>query len=464
MTSTPNSTPGRRVDVLAVIDAQPFGAFQIRLLVLGFLVTMLDGFDVQAIAFVAPNVAKAFGIEINTFGPIFSAGLVGMALGALLLGPLADRFGRRISVIAACFGFGFFTFLTAWTETTSTLMAARFLTGLGLGAAMPNIIALTSEYAPARLRATLVTVMFLGFPFGAVVGGLVSAAIIPIWGWESVFIIGGVAPMALSVLLLFVLPESVRFLVSRGAPPHQTARVLNSAAPGTIWSSTDTYFITSEKFEGAPLRNLFTGGRALGTVLLWVPFFMNLLLLFFMYSWLPPVLAQAGLPLSKAIIATVLFNLGGVLGGIVLARIIDRTGPVAVLATAYVLGAVSVAAIGMASNSVPGIMFTVFVAGIFVVGAQFGANAMAANYYPTAIRSTGVSWALGIGRLGSILGPLIGGMLLSLKWPFADLFLIAAVPSICAALALAAFHGVTKGQVAAEASGAEVKLQADTQR
>ncbi|NMM28930.1 MAG: MFS transporter [Glaciimonas sp.] len=442
----PQLRADRRIDVLHVIDGQHIGPFQIKLIVLCALVAMLDGFDVQSIAFVAPVVAQAFGIKINAFGPVFAAGLVGMAAGALMLGPLADRFGRKFVIAASTLTFGLFSLLTAWADSSSSLMLARLLTGLGLGAAMPNIIALTAEYAPKRIRAMLVTVMFLGFPFGAVVGGLISSIIIPLWGWQSVFILGGVAPLVLGAILLLLLPESARFLVHRQAQPAAVAALLEKAAPGMNWAPGDTFFISEESLSGASVKHLFTGGRGLGTLLLWVPFFMNLLLLFFLYNWLPPVLLQAGLPISKAIIATVLFNLGGVLGGIAMAYLIDRLGPLVVLGIAYALGAVSVAAIGMVNTSVSSIMVAVFVAGIFVVGAQFGANALAASFYPTSIRSTGVSWALGIGRFGSILGPLVGGFLLSRNLPFADLFLIAAIPAGCASLALLAFHYATRSR------------------
>ena len=435
-----------QIDVLQIIDSQGIGAFQIKLIVLCALVAMFDGFDVQSIAFVAPDVAQAFGINIKAFGPIFSAGLVGMAAGALMIGPLADRFGRKRVIIASTISFGLFSLLTAFADSTTTLIIARLLTGLGLGAAMPNIISLTSEYAPKRVRTMLVTVMFLGFPLGAVVGGLISSVIIPIWGWQSVFIFGGVAPLILSAFLLLSLPESVRFLVNQQAQSSLVLALLKKAVPKIHLTSGAAFYINEEQVVGAPLKNLFTGGRVVGTLLLWVPFFMNLLLLFFMYNWLPPVLQQAGLPISKAIIATVLFNFGGVVGGVVMAYLIDRLGPLVVLGVAYAMGAISVAMIGMVSSTVTSIMWAVFISGIFVVGAQFGANALAASFYPTRIRSTGVSWALGVGRFGSILGPLIGGYLLTLNLPFADLFLIAAIPAGIASLALLMFHFATRSR------------------
>lgn len=432
----------RKIDVVELIDQQPISAFQIRLIVLCALVAMLDGFDTQSIAFVAPIIAGAFGIKINAFGPIFSAGLVGMTLGALFLGPLADRYGRKQVITASTFAFGLFTLATVLADSVTSLMTYRFLTGLGLGAAMPNIIALTSEYSPKRARAWLVTIMFVGFPFGAVVGGIISSMIIPIWGWQSVFITGGIVPIALSALLLAILPESVRFLVHKQAKSDDIAAILRKITVGVSYAPSDKFFIQEKVLPGVSVMHLFTGGRAIGTLLLWIPFFMNLLLLFFMYNWLPPLLQQAGLPIGRAIIATVLFNLGGVIGGLVLARLIDRLGPFNVLATAYAMGTIAVAAIGAVSSSIVMIMAVVFVAGFFVIGAQLGSNALAASYYPTAIRSTGIGWALGVGRVGSIIGPLVGGLLMSLNWPFKDLFLMAAAPAACATIAIFLFRFV----------------------
>jgi AAHS family 4-hydroxybenzoate transporter-like MFS transporter len=288
------------------------------------------------------------------------------------------------------------------------VLAYRFLTGLGLGGAMPNIIALTSECAPERLRATLVTVMFCGFPLGAVLGGLLSAKLIAAFGWPSVFLLGGVLPLVLVPVLLAWMPESLRFLARKQAEP----------------------------LAGVPVRQLFTGGRAAGTVLLWIVFFANLLLLYFLINWLPTVLQRSGLPLERAIIGTVVLNAGGIAGGILLGWLVDKRGPYGVLLAAYVLGALCVAAIGSAPAAVAGVIAIVFFAGFFIIGSQFCMNALAAGAYPTAARATGVGWALGVGRIGSIIGPVVGGMLLSLGWEPGTLFLVAAGPAAVSAVAV----------------------------
>jgi len=429
------ATP-RVINVSEIIDRQAVSWFQIRVIVLCGLVATLDGFDTQSIAFVAALIAKELGMKIVEFGPIFGSGLVGLAIGALVLGPWADRWGRRPLIIMSTCAFGVFALLTVRSDSFASLFTYRLFTGLGLGAAMPNIIALTSEYAPNRIRAFLVTVMFVGFPLGAVVGGIISSMMIPLWGWQSVFYLGGGVPILLTLILIPALPESIRFMVTRGADPEKIAATLRHIAPDLSYSPGDRFEIAEKKLTGLSVKHLFTEGRALGTLLLWVPFFMNLLLLFFMYNWLPPVLQEAGLPITRAIIATVVFNLGGVIGALIQGRLSDRFGHYVVLAVAYAFGAVFVGVIGFLGFSIPLIMAAVFMAGFCTIGAQFAANALAAIFYPTSVRSTGVGWALGIGRIGSILGPVIGGILLGMNVGLHQLFLIAAIPSVFATVAI----------------------------
>jgi MFS transporter, AAHS family, 4-hydroxybenzoate transporter len=396
------------IDAAAPAGEAATGALQRRAIGLCALVAILDGFDTQSIAFVAPVILKQWGLEAASFGPVFAAGLLGLMLGALVFSPIADRIGRKGVIVVSTAWFGIFSLATAYAASPGELLGYRFLTGLGLGGAMPNIIALTSEYAPKRLRATLVTVMFCGFPLGAVLGGVLSAKLIAAFGWPSVFLLGGVLPLVLVPVLIAWMPESLRFLARKQAEP----------------------------LAGVPVKQLFTGGRAAGTVLLWIVFFANLLLLYFLINWLPTVLQRSGLPIERAIIGTVVLNAGGIAGGILLGWLVDKRGPYGVLLAAYALGAVCVAAIGSTPAAVAGVMAIVFLAGFFIIGSQFCMNALAADAYPTAARATGVGWALGVGRIGSIIGPVVGGMLLSLGWEPSTLFLAAAGPAAVSALAV----------------------------
>lgn len=427
---------GSTIDVAAAIDQRPLSYLQLRVIALCVLVAIIDGFDAQAIAFVAPLAAKDINVPVSAFGPIFGAGTLGLTLGALCLPPLADRFGRKLITVLACVIFGILSLTTVHAATFGQFALIRFLTGVGVGAATPNVVALALEYAPKRMKALLVTVVTGGFPLGAVLGGSISAQMIPKWGWHSVFYLGGITPLVLAAILIIALPESIRFLVNSERKPHKIAMYLHSMAPDLRIPADSRFVIPESKLGGIPVRHLLADGRTQMTLLIWVAFFFNLLLLFFMYNWLPPMMQQSGLPIQRAIIATVVFNLGGFAGGIVLGRLMDRGNTYTVLAVAYAFGAVCVAALGFLGFSIPLLMTVITAAGFCVVGGQTAANALAANSYPTAIRATGVGWALGIGRIGSIVGPVIGGIAMSAHLELRDIFLCAAIPALGAALAI----------------------------
>ncbi len=422
------------VDVAAVIDRIAIGRVQWMTILLCGLVAILDGFDTQAIAFVAPLVAKDLQIEMSAFGPVFGSGLFGLMIGALTLGPAADRWGRKPVIILSTLVFGVFALLTTKIGSLNGLLLMRFLTGLGLGGAMPNIIALTSEYSPKAKRATLVTLMFCGFPLGAVLGGALSAQLMPKFGWPVVFYLGGILPLALLPLLSLWLPESIRFLVARQDRQIAAFAILRRLDPAVDYKGKIHCVLPEEEAKGFPVSQLFANGRAFGPALLWVVFFCNLLILFFLINWLPSVLQQAGLPIERAIIATVVLNAGGIVGGLILGSIVDRRQPFAILTTAYCAAAVLVSGIGFAAAvSIPTLMGTIFAVGFFVIGSQYCMNALAASYYPTALRSTGVGWALGIGRIGSIIGPVVGGAMIAAGWQPKGLFGASALPWLLAA-------------------------------
>jgi len=428
----------------AVVNRARFGSLQFGVTALCFVIAMLDGFDTQSIAFVAPRIAEDWGLTPAAFGPIFSVGLVGLMLGAFLLSPAADRFGRKTIILISTVIFGVFALLTATADSMQALLIYRLLTGLGLGAAMPNIIALTSEYAPDRLRATLVTVMFCGFPLGSTVGGLISSWLIANWDWHAVFVLGGVLPLLLTPVLMALLPESVRFLVARGAPERRIAPIVRRIDPDVSPQA----FIQGMKDEqssaakGFSVFQLFREGRATVTALLWVAFFMNLLVMYFLVNWLPTLLKGAGLPLSLAILSTATLNLGGVIGAIVLGRLIDKLSPYLVLGAAYAASAAFIAVIAFGGVNLTVLLTGAALSGFGVVGAQIGCNALAASVYPTAIRATGVGWALGVGRIGAIVGPLVGGMLLAREWTPQNIILTAVVPALVASVAVFALGAV----------------------
>lgn len=422
------------LDVQQVIDQQPFGRYHFKIAALCTASVLLDGFDAQVTGFVAPALAQQWHISRAALSPILSAGLLGMLLGALTFGPLADHLGRKRILVFCTLWFGAFSLLTSRAGSVESMLILRLITGFGLGGTLPNAIALTAEYMPRRSRATGVMIMFSGFAIGAAIGGAIAAALIPRFGWQSVFVVGGLVPCVVAAFM-WDLPESIRFLVIKGTEDRHVAAVLRNVAPD-VPIREDASFTTSEhKEKGFPVGHLFTQGRTKVTLLLWVIFFMSLLELFFLNSWLPTILHDSGLSLRQAILITTMFQTGGAVASLFLGRFIDRMTSYRVLVWAYLGASVCVFFIGPASASVAWGTVAVFAAGFCVVGAQTGANALAAESYPTAVRSTGTGWALGIGRIGSIVGPLVGGLLLSSELDIKRVFWVAAIPPIIAAIA-----------------------------
>ena len=422
------------IDVADFIDRQAVGGFQLKLLLICAGVLFLDGFDTQAIGYVAPALAKEWGLTKGALGPVFSAGLFGLMIGALLFGPLADRIGRKKIIIFSTLAFGIGALATAFVHDVNMLLAIRFLTGLGLGGAMPNAIAMTSEFNPRRRRATMVMIMFCGFSVGAALGGMLAAALIPHFGWRSVFVVGGIAPLLLVPILVLRLPESVRFLALTGRANERVAKLLGLINPAAAFAPTTRFVVQEPALPGIPVLHLFREGRTPVTLLLWVVFFMSLLDIYFLANWLPTVLHDLGASVSEAAAIGSMLQVGGVIGTFALGSIIDRFSFRA-LALVYFIAVFAVGAIGQLGHSMVFVTMAIFAAGFCIVGGQIAANALAAAFYPTSVRATGVGWALGIGRVGSIVGPLVGGVLLTMKWSTASVFMAAAGAALCAALA-----------------------------
>ncbi len=370
-------------------------------------------------------------------------------LGALIIAPMADRVGRKPIIVIATLMFGLFSLATVRATDVHSLVILRLLTGLGLGGTMPNAIALTSEYVPKRGRSLLVVLMFSGFTLGSIFGGLISAEAIPRYGWQSVFWVGGLIPIALSLLLLLRLPESIRYLVVSKASSRSTASIRRQIDPaGPI---PDDVELIVETPSAAPMsvRALFVGGRAKTTILLWTIFFLSLLDVYMLSNWLPTAMNSVGASVKVAVGMGIVLQVGSLIGGLLVGWMLDqqRGRSALSLAPAYALGGVCVALIGaLATKSLPLTTLAVFGAGLGVIGGQTAANAVAAGAYPTELRSTGVGWALGVGRLGSILGPLLAGVLIQAHVSIRDVFLISALPALCAIPAALALGGGRKHQ------------------
>ncbi len=421
-------------DVARLIDIRPIRAFQLRAISICLLLIVFDGFDTQCIAFVAPSLSQDWGMTRPALGPVFSAGLFGTMLGSLFLSPLGDRYGRKPLVFVATACIGLFALLTTSASNVAQLILLRVLTGVGLGAVLPNAIALTIEYSPLRHRTLLTTAVVLGISLGGIVGGGVSARLIPEFGWRAVFLVGGLLPLLSLPVIWAFLPESIRFLAAQGRAPAKVNGLLRQLDPGGDYSNVVIISAPGESTRRAPVRQLFTDGRGKATVLLWSIFVANLFLMNFMVNWLPSVLHEAGLPITQAILANTFFNLGGICGGLLVAQSVDRWGAAGVLTPAYLATAVAIASVGVFSHSRAALWIAIFLSGVGVIGAFSGVNVLSGTLYPTRTRATGVGWAFGVGRIGSVLGPATGGLIFALRWSPQQIFVFGSIPALFAAI------------------------------
>ncbi|MAF05322.1 MULTISPECIES: MFS transporter [unclassified Herbaspirillum] len=422
------------LDVRSHINGRKMSGYQWLLLILCFLIVATDGMDVAIMGFLAPAITKEWGISRAAFGVVMSAAPIGLAVGALLVGPLSDRYGRKKLLMTAVAWFGACSLACAFAQDVVTLSALRFLTGLGLGAAMPNATTLLSEYVPERSRSTLLAIMFTGFNLGSGLVGFLAAALLPEYGWRTVLMVGGAIPLLCLPFYLWLVPESARFMVVRHYPADRIARTLARVCGGHF-AAGQTFSVSEPPVKGGqPAKVLLSETYRKTTLSLWGTYFMGLLVIYLLSGWLPTLIKDAGLPIEKAASITALFQLGGTVGALVVGFLMDRWSPSRAIACAYIAGAVFI--LLLASGSVQSGMFAAYVllAGFCMSGAQTGLNAFAPSCYPTVVRATGVSWMLGVGRFGSILGSFAGGVLLSMGWGFGAVIAILAVPATLAAL------------------------------
>ncbi|MDO4230584.1 MAG: aromatic acid/H+ symport family MFS transporter [Lautropia sp.] len=481
VSSTREGGGNKRLDVEALLDRAPFGGYQWLIFALCFLIVLLDGFDTAAIGYIAPSLMEEWAVPRTALAPVLSAALFGLAAGALSAGPLADRFGRKRVLVGSVFLFGAACLVSSASGDLQTLTWLRFITGVGLGAAMPNAVTLMSEYSPQRKRALITNAMFCGFPLGASCGGFLAAWIIPEFGWRSVLVLGGVLPLVLALVLVLALPESVRYMVSHGWPAARVHRVLARVVRGQDVSA-DVYVLPEVKADDPAAEtdaSVRGGGKAgvtdghaapgaarpadempgvrvqgshaaasprglglvlsrefrLGSLMLWVAYFMGLVVFYAMINWMPVLFRSIDIDAATAARITALFPLGG-MAAILLGWLMDRYNATLVLALGYLGTALSIWAIGQAVGNLGLLMACVFVAGVIMNATQAAMPALGAHFYPTRGRATGVAWMLGVGRFGGIAGSFLVAALAARDFDFAGILTVLAVPGLIAMAAL----------------------------
>jgi AAHS family 4-hydroxybenzoate transporter-like MFS transporter len=430
------------IDIVRLIDEHPISALQVRIVAICALVALVDGIDNQVIGGVASSLAKDLDIKLSLLGTIFSAGLFGAAVGSLIFGPLADRFGRKPMLIACLLLFAVFTALTATASSYQSLLMLRFAAGLGLGGALPCYFALVSEYAPARRRATFVALMWTGYSGGSLCSGLIASYILAQYTWKAAFYFGSLLPLVLVVIIALWLPESLRLLVTWGRSDERVARIVRQIAPDVPAGAQFT--AVGESVERVPVRTLFTDGRGGQTMLIWIAIALTYGTLASVALWTPALLKQNGIPAAVAAMALTFYGLGGMIGGGLAGRLIERYGAVGGLLPSLIVGAVAIAILGIAGASIQ-IASTFMAVTSFLVGlGGSGVVAIAARIYPTSARATGLGWANTLGRVGQFTLPIGVGSLIGAAWSMPQTYLLLAAGPIVAGIAIVALQAMQR--------------------
>jgi benzoate transport len=422
-------------DLVSTIEQRPMTSFQTMAVGICTILSAIDGFDVLAIAFAAPVLAREWALQPGELGVLFSSGLAGMTAGSLLIAPLADRTGRRWMTLASLVMVTAGMFLSAVTETTTQLALARVLTGLGIGAMLPSLATVVAEYSSARRRELAVSVMATGYPIGATIGGFAAVSIVGSFGWRGIFALGGILSLALIPIVLWGLPESLAFLAER-RPPGALERInlllrrLGRVAIGALPEGRGTRVRVRA-------RDVVRGRLGAASAALWTAFFCVMLSFYFVLSWTPKLLVDAGLRAEQGISGGVLLNVGGIAGALVLGLLAARVGPARIVALTMTMGALAVAAFGLFAPGrtlVMALPLTLAV-GCFLFGSMVGLYALMPSAYPTEVRNTGAGLSIGIGRIGAFIAPLLAGFLLEAGWSSSRTYLVFAVPLLVAAAA-----------------------------
>lgn len=424
------SNPAQNIEISQLIDQRKLSSLQITVIILSALVVWLDGYHIQSMALIVPKLSAQWSIESSGFMLVLASALLGIAIGGAFLAPLGDRFGRRILLISSMLFLGLASIGTSFSNDTMQLIIWRFLTGLALGASLTNATALTSEYLPNKRRAALVTLMFSGVSIGAFTSGFVAPVIIENFGWKGMFTIGGAIPLLLCVLLAVAMPESIKLLLASRPNDPRIAKILARLSPGT---DPRTVYAKKQEVQKQSVTELMSATYRKGTLLLWMVFIFNMFVLYLLVNWLPTLLTTQGWSASQAPKGAVMIQAGGVVGGLLLSWCVDKGKTVKAMLTAYSITAIALGLFTILPSSGPSWWVLLLVVGGGISGSQFVLNALSAIYYPPLIRATGIGWAAGIGRIGAVLSPIIGGLIIKMQVaPFTVLGLLVIPVAICA--------------------------------
>jgi AAHS family 4-hydroxybenzoate transporter-like MFS transporter len=440
--------PASRLNLSELIDERPLQRFQVKLLILAFAVIVLDGFDLAIMGFVAPQLRQDWSIGPEWLGIVLSVSYLGQGLGAMFVGPLADRYGRRPMIMGCVLFFGLLTLASALASTPSALATYRFLTGLGLGAAIAITTTLVSEYLPHRVRAFMITLVLCGVSLGASGGGFLSAWMLPKFGWQSVMVLGGVLPVLLTIVLAFMLPESLKFLAAHGRAPAMVDDLVRRIAPDL---SRGTYEFVAETMpveKRNSMKLLFAERYRKATFLLWLVYFCVLGLIYLLAAWLPTLIREGGggYSISESAIAASMFHIGGPVGSIAIGWMMDRRSKPLVIATALFIAAVSLAVISQMTHHLVAMGILIFVIGFTTIGSSVGIVALSTFVYPTEARATGTSWMITLGRLGATISVMSGAVVLKQSWSLSYTLIILIVPALIATVALGVLAATGEGR------------------
>ena len=429
----------RQIDVHKLADEAPFNRFHGKVLFWCALIIIFDGYDLAVAGIALPSIMKQMGVDPKQAGFMVSSALFGMMFGAIFLGTIADRIGRRWAIVICIALFSVFTAAAGLTTDPVLFSVTRFLAGLGIGGVMPNVVAQMTEYSPRKLRATLVTLMFSGYAVGGMLAAVLGKGLIESHGWQSVFLAAAL-PVVLIPFILKSLPESMSFLLRQGRH-DELKTIAGQLDPRVRATREDRLVLPAAQAAGdgaasAPVRRLFEDGRGFSTVMFWVAFFMCLFMVYALSSWLTKLMAGAGYTLGSALTFVLTLNFGGMLGAIGGGWLADRFNIKWVLFSMYLLAAVSITLLGTPMPT-EALFVVVGLAGASTIGTQIVTYAYAGQFYPMAVRSTGIGFASGVGRSGAILAPIVIGMLVAMALPLQQNFVAIAIPGAIAALAVA---------------------------